>query len=186
MIAYKGFNKDLACTKGRGTYQYEVGKTYREDMAKTARAGFHCVEEPIRVLDWYSGDDARYCKVIASGDINEDGKERIACTEMTILQEITLAQLGALECVWIMDHPQWKCSDRVKRDSGSAEENGIVIVRGKNPKARGKKGSVIFLLKEAKNGKICEFGAYEINGNSHMPDVYYRANGRKARCEKKN
>ena len=24
MIAYKGFNKELSCTMGRGTYQYQV------------------------------------------------------------------------------------------------------------------------------------------------------------------
>jgi hypothetical protein len=181
MIAYKGFNKDLACTRGRGTFQYEVGKTYREDKAQTARTGFHCVEEPIEVLEWYSGDGARYCMVSAKGDISEDGKERIACTEMTILKELTLQQLGILECEWIKEHPNRKCSKRVERDSGTAEDNGIVVVRGKNPKARGKKGCVIFLLKEDMNGNICDAGAYEIDGIHHKPDVYYRVDGRKAR-----
>ena len=30
MIAYKGFNKDLTCTMGKGSFQYEVGKTYKD------------------------------------------------------------------------------------------------------------------------------------------------------------
>ena len=34
MRAYKGFNKDLVCTMGKGQYQYEVWKTYKEDVAK--------------------------------------------------------------------------------------------------------------------------------------------------------
>ena len=34
MIAYKGFNKDLTCTMGKGRFQYEVGKSYKEDSAK--------------------------------------------------------------------------------------------------------------------------------------------------------
>ena len=78
MIAYKGFNKDLACTLGKGTFQYVVGKTYREDAAKCVKTGFHCVEEPIEVLRWYSGNTARYCIVEAKGDINEDGNDKIA------------------------------------------------------------------------------------------------------------
>ena len=44
MRAYKGFNKDLVCTMGKGQYQYEVGKTYKEDVAKCANTGFHCVD----------------------------------------------------------------------------------------------------------------------------------------------
>ena len=47
MIAYKGFNKDLTCTMGKGRFQYEVGKSYKEDSAKCASTGFHCTEEPI-------------------------------------------------------------------------------------------------------------------------------------------
>ena len=58
MIAYKGFNKDLTCTMGKGRFQYEVGKSYKEDSAKCASTGFHCTEEPIEVLSWY-GNDSR-------------------------------------------------------------------------------------------------------------------------------
>jgi hypothetical protein len=181
MIAYKGFNKDLACTRGKGTFCYEVGKTYREDRAKTASTGFHCVEEPIEVLRWYSGNEARYCMVSAKGDISEDGNERIACTEMTILKELTLQQLGILECEWLTEHPRRKCSDKVERNSGTAPEKGIVVVRGKNPKARGGMGATIFLIKEDADGKICDAGAYEIDGIQHKQNIYYRVDGRKAR-----
>ena len=69
MICYKGFNQNLCCTMGRGTMQYEVGKTYTAESAKTASTGLHCVEEPIEVLRWYPV--GRYCIVAAEGDINE-------------------------------------------------------------------------------------------------------------------
>lgn len=185
MIAYKGFNKDLTCTRGKGSYQYEVGKIYIEEIAECANTGFHCVEEPIEVLTWYSG--GRYCIVNAGGDVHEDGNERISCTEMTILEEVTLQQLGALECKWIQDHPDRKCSRHVKEKEGIADKNGIVIVRGKNPKAAGAIGSTIFLLKEKKGEKtIEEVGIYEIDGVEFLPDTYYRVDGRKARCARKN
>lgn len=186
MIAYKGFNKDLVCTMGKGQYQYEVGKTYKEENAQCANTGFHCVEEPVEVLSWYSAPDARFCIVNAGGDVHEDGHERISCTEMTILKEVTLQQIGALECKWLQDHPDRAGSRHVKRDKGTAT-SGIVIVRGKNPKAAGKTGTTIFLLKEKKGEKtIEEVGIYEIDGKEYLQDVYYRVDGRRCRCEKRS
>lgn len=185
MIAYKGFNKDLTCTMGRGRYQYEVGKTYKEDKAKCVGAGFHCVEEPIEVLRWYP--DGRFCVVDASGDINEDGDDKIACTEMTVIKEVSLKQLGALECQWIMEHPDRKASRQIQNESGKAWANRIVIVRGKNPRAAGELGATIFLLKEEKGSSvIAEAGAFEIDGQEYMQGIYYRVDGRRARCRKAN
>lgn len=187
MRAYKGFNQDLICTMGKGPFWYEVGKTYKEDTAKCANTGFHCVEEPIEVLKWYSDEDSRYCIVEAAGDVHEDGQERISCTEMTILQEVTLQQLGALECKWIMEHPERQTSTRVMKNEGCAIPNGIVVVRGKNPRACGSLGSTIFLLKEAQHGKeIEEVAAYEIDGKDFFPNVYYKVNGRRYRCGRKS
>ena len=130
MIAYKGFNNDLSCTRGNGIFKYKLGKTYKENEAKCARNGFHCVEEPIEVLSWYSGSNARYCMVEASGDVNEDGNDKISCTEMTILKELTIEQLATLECIWMKEHPERKYSDKVYKNKGYAyKSDRIVIVR---------------------------------------------------------
>ena len=180
MIAYKGFNKDLVCTMGKGQFQYEVGKTYKEDSAKCASTGFHCVEEPIEVRSWYSSETSRYCIVDAGGDINEDGGNKISCTEMTILKEITLQQLGVLECKWMQEHPTREYSRHVWKDCGQAERDGIVIVRGKNPKAKGEIGSTLFILREGK-GTIEEIGVFPIDGTEYKPDTYYRVDGRRCR-----
>ena len=186
MIAYKGFNKDLVCIMGKGRFQYEVGKTYKEDKAHCVSTGFHCVEEPIEVLRWYRDKDSRYCIVNAGGDIHEDGDDKISCTELTILQEITLQQLGALECQWQQLHPEREYSGRVKKDVGTVDK-GIVVVRGKHPKAAGALGTTIFLLKETKQGReIQEVGIFEIDGKEFLPDVYYRVDGRRSRCVKAN
>lgn len=187
MIAYKGFNKDLACTLGHGTYQYKVGETYTEQKAECVRTGFHCVEEPIEVLSWYSRTDSRYCMVDALGDVHEDGSNKIACTTMKILKELSIEQIGALECEWIRMHPDRACSKHVKREIGEVYDSKIVVVRGKNPKAAGHIGSTIFLLKEGKGTKdIVEMGAYEIDGKTYKSDVYYRVDGREAKCRRKN
>jgi hypothetical protein len=187
MIAYKGFNADLTCTRGNGTFQYEIGKTYTEDEAKCAHTGFHCVEEPIEVLRWYSGNGARYCEVSISGDIHEDGDSRISCTEMTILKELTLEQIGILECRWLTEHPARKCSDIVKRNEGEAEAGEIVIVRGKRPKARGEKGAELFILKE-KTGtpQIESVGVFQVDDGCYEPDTWYNVDGRAVRCRRRS
>lgn len=179
MIAYKGFNQDMTCTMGHGRFKYEVGKTYEEGNAKCASKGFHCVEEPIEVLRWYR--NGRYCMVEAGGDINEDGDDKIACTKITILKEITLQQLAVLECEWIIKHPDRNYSTEIKKDSAEANTKDIVIVRGKNPKAAGGIGATIFLLQEERNSKkIKNAGAFEIDGVNYMADVYYMADGRRS------
>lgn len=183
MIAYKGFNKDLTCTMGRGRFQYQVGQTYKEDLAECASTGFHCVEEPIEVLRWYS--DGRYCMVQAGGDIHEDGNNKISCSEMKILKELSLEQIGALECEWMRMHPERAYSGEVCRDIGTARENGIVVVRGKCPKAAGGLGATLFLVKE-KEGEIVAAGAYKIDEKEYFPGVYYNTEGRKVTCRKRS
>ena len=83
MIAFKGFNKLLQCTRGNGIFQYEIGKSYEEDEANCAQNGLHCVEEPIRVLDWY--EDGRWCMVDVQ-DYHEDGTNKISAKKMKILK----------------------------------------------------------------------------------------------------
>lgn len=178
MIAYKGFNGDLVCTMGKGSFQYEIGKTYREDKAQCANTGFHCVEEPIEVLRWYRGGGSRYCIVDAGGDVHEDGSNKISCTELTILKEITLEQIGILECQWIMKHPERRCSDYVEKDCGHAMKDDIVVVRGKQPKASGELGATIFLLREGKGTKkIVDAGAYKIDGVKFLSGKKYDVKG---------
>lgn len=178
MIAYKGFNSKLDCVLGHGVFHYEVGKTYKEDSAKCASTGFHCVEEPIEVLTWYHSPGDRYCMVEAGGDVNEDGNDKISCTEMTIVKELTLEQLAMLECLWIQEHPERKHSTHVKENFGQAYKGGVVIVKGRNPKAQGEEGSTIFLLREDRHGNVTEIGVYKIDNKEHNPGVKYNVLGR--------
>lgn len=187
MVCYKGFNKDLTCTRGKGSFAYEVGKTFTADKAKCANSGLHCVEEPIEVLSWYSDKDSRYCMVDASGDINENDNKIICCTEMTLLKELTLEQIGTLECLWLSHHPERIASKHVHTDSYAGDEGDrIVIVRGKNPKASGCTGATLFLIREESRGNhITDIGTYRVDGKDIKPNVYYSVEGRRIRCAKK-
>lgn len=181
MRCYKGFNKDLTCTRGQGSFQYKVGKTFTADKAKCANTGLHCVEEPIAVLDWYNDKDSRFCIVEAAGDINENA-DKISCTEMTILKEITIEQLAMLECIWIQEHPDRQTSKRVIEERcDGAETDRVVIVRGKKPEASGCTGATIFLLREkSRSHEIAEVGVFKIDGKKYRAHVRYTVEGRNA------
>ena len=86
MIAYKGFEKGLRC---RG-YQFQMGLNVTAE-ANCRQNGFHCAEDPLDCLSYYSDMDmSMYCIVNAGGDVHEDGSDsKISCTELTIIKELT-------------------------------------------------------------------------------------------------
>ena len=70
---YKAFNKNMTCTKGQGTFQYEVGQTYELDsLAEARRCGFHFCLSLQNVYKFYPKDSI-VCEVFALGDIEGDG-----------------------------------------------------------------------------------------------------------------
>lgn len=181
MIAYKAFNKDLTCTLGKGTFQYEEGKIYTEDTAKCAKTGFHCTNDPLDTLLYYPDmKHSRYYIVDARGDINEDGNDsKISCTEIELVKELTIETFVYHALYYIVKHPKRKNNENyVKREK--AESYGpFVIVRGKNPSAAGKEGCVIGLLKEKEDSEeIEEMAIYVAGEDGILPETCIDINGK--------
>lgn len=161
MIAYKGFTKDMTARLGSGRYQFEPGKTAVEESSKTVRSGFHCCENPFECLAYYPlGGGNRYWLVRAEGSIDEDEGERIACTELTPVQELSLKEFAGHGMMYMVKHPMrdgWK-QDRhglqVAGDRAEAGRGGIAIARGPAPRARGAEGAVLGLILEPEAGRI--------------------------------
>lgn len=189
MIAYKAFNSSLQGTLGKGIFQFEHGKTYEENECKCAHNGFHCAENPLCVLSYYSRQDSRFFIVNAEGDINQDGcGSRIACTKLTLVKEISRIQLATLACMYIQKYPERDPESKyVVKERGKCWEAGdFIIVRGKSPAAAGIKGSYLFLLKEKTGSKeIAEIFPVFIDGEEYKENVWYGIRGEKI-CEKKN
>ena len=162
MIAYKGFTKDLTARLGRGTYQFRPGETAREESSKTVRSGFHCCENPFECLSYYDLlSDDQFWQVEASGSIDEDDSERIACTEMTLLKKLTVKEFAGYGMAYIVQHPmrdKWEQNRRgiqVAKDKAVADVKGaIAIARGKNPRVMGVEGAVLGLVLEPQKGEI--------------------------------
>lgn len=189
MRAIKAFNSDLCATLGKGIMQYEPGKTYKENESKCAHNGFHCAENPLCALGYYSGMNSRFFIVEAGGEINQDGSgTRMSCTEITLLKEISRIQLAVMACEYIRKHP-----DREEKVTHLNDNAGIVntrgdfiIVRGKKPKGKGVKGSYIFLMKEKKYSREIEhIQALYVDGTIIKANKYYGLRG-VAICEEKN
>ena len=92
VIAYKGMNSDMSC-KG---FHYEIGKSYKTDKAKLCKCGFHACLNPRDVLDYYSQSiKSRYFKVKLSGEVAkcDISDTKVAATEITILEEITIDEI---------------------------------------------------------------------------------------------
>lgn len=75
----------------------------------------------------------------------------------------------------------------LNRDVGSVNLKGdFIIVRGKEPRGRGVKGSYIFLIEEKRDSlEIESIQALYVDGTKIKADKYYRLRGG-AICKEKN
>lgn len=181
MIAYKGFRKDLTCTLGKGVFPYHTGETIREESSKCAARGMHCAEYVLDCLGYYPlGSGNRYFQVEAAGSLDEDGTDtRISCTEMTLIKELSIREITLQAMIYMISHPQraWEKGGMLL-DVGAERAEGagagsIAIARGKNPRIKGKPGSVMGLLKEEENGEIGEAKLFTVDGIKVKQDIWY-------------
>lgn len=174
MMAFKGFRKDLTCTMGRGTFQYEPGVWYKEVEAECAHTGFHATYNPLDVLAYYDRKDDRYFIVELRGNIDEDAwNSRISAPEICLKKEITKEQLIVAGIKFMIKNPKLPWSNVVKKGKGTAIDK-YVIVRGENPIARGEEESMLYIVKESAAG--FEVGIYKV-GQDVKPDIYITVEG---------
>ena len=164
MRAYKGFTKELISRLGNGekeTCCFTPGETKEVEASKTVSCGFHCCENPFECLDYYAfNGENRFFLVEAAGDIDEDDDERIACTKITLIEELTPFRFAMEGMRYIITHParkkwqQLRIGVTVASDRAEAKGRGcIAIARGEHPSVTGVEGSILGLIVE-KDGMI--------------------------------
>lgn len=171
MIVFKGFHEGMVCTMGRGSFKYKLGVKATAAGAKTANTGLHSTREPFGILDYYNNLKSDvFCICEAGGDINEDEHGRVASTELTPLKKLTPQELALYEALFIEKHPE--ISNEYLEET--ARSNGYyAIARGKNPKAKGEKGSIVCLLQEYSSTKnIKKLEVFEIDGRINKAGWY--------------
>lgn len=170
MIAYKGFDPGLVC---RG-YQFHMGKNVT-DKANCRANGFHCAENPLDCLTYYSNMAAsEYYLVDAGGDVDEDSDDsKIACTELTIIKRLDLHDFLLHALAYMVDHPMLKWNQHVQLERGTASQ-GFAIVRGINPTAKGQQGDLLAFAKESPDGcSILQIALTCVDGKNLMSETWY-------------
>lgn len=169
MKAYKGFRRNLSC---RG-HQFLKDTVNRTEKSNCRAEGFHCAENPLDCLYYYaSPKNAVYYIVEAGGDLDEDDLDsKIACTELSLVRELSLPELLAEGVGYLLNYPNRKRSSVIKKDSGIAYF-GYVVVCGEDPKAKGKLGDYLVLVKE-KQGRITDVAMYTIDNQTYFEDRWY-------------
>lgn len=155
MRAFKGMSPDMTARLGMGRFQFKVGETYEEKSSKTVRSGFHCCENPFECLSYYRLGIDRFFEVEAAGDIDEDDDERIACTKITIVKELTIGEFALEGMKYMINHPEHKWQQNrvgVVVTEVGAEATLIAISRGSDPMAKVAKGGIIGLIRETGEG----------------------------------
>ena len=124
MKAYKGFNKDMTCSPGGKTFQFEEGKTYEEAEAKLCESGFHACEAPLDVLRYYEPGRSVYHEVELD-DVSSERKEdsKVCARKIKIGARISIrnlieAQIEYVKSRTTTEHtdPKWATAG----DSGAA------------------------------------------------------------------
>ena len=173
IIAYKAFDKDLSCTSGGNRFQYRLGIWNEEDAANCSHNGFHCAENPLDCLTYYSDwNSAVYYMVLVDGDIDEDAHDsKISTTRLKLVKQLNLSEFIAHSLRYMCEHPMRSDNARVSANEGEAH-NGFAVVRGKNPVAKGRKGDVLGFVKEAAGSReVSEIGLFVVDGKEILPDT---------------
>lgn len=182
MKVYKGFNSQLQCTRGSGTYQYEIGRNEVTDEANIGKNGFHSSENPVETLRWYPlGSGGKICLCEAGGSIEEEQEDRISSTELKPLEVLNTVQLAVHIMAYICDHPFRECEfhdETTDIGKETADAKIIAIAVGENPRARAKVGGIAGVIQK-KDGKIIGVNFKRIRENSDEKWLFVKetANG---------
>lgn len=178
MKAYKGFTKDLRATLGKGR-AYKPNEVVVEEKSKCFREGLHCAEDPLDCFNYYPlSENNVFWLVEAGGSLDEDGSDtKIACTELTLVRELSVKELAGHAMMYIIGHPlrEWRRNNgscEVAPDKATGNRWRIAIARGESPKVRGCVGAVLGLLKEVE-GDIVAARLIEVDGTSYLPNRWY-------------
>lgn len=180
MRVFKATNADMTCHMGKGKFQYVLGVPATAESSKCADTGLHACEYVLDCTGYYRlGTGNRFFVAEAEGDIAEDGTDtRIACTKLTLLEELDNKMIAREAMLFMMRHPRrenWKKSRNllmVAADEAYMDQkDGIAIARGREPRVKGCAGAHIGWIREVA-GEIV--GAYLLTVQGPIkPDTWY-------------
>ena len=116
-IAYKAFDKDMQCSG----FQFEVGTHYEHNgKVEPCKSGFHACKNPLDVWNYYQ-INSRYAIVEIAGDVVDSGSDStVVCSNISIVQEITLTELINHSVKYMLN----ECYDKLAGDDSNLAASG--------------------------------------------------------------
>lgn len=175
-ISFKGFHEGLICMN-KHYVPYEWNEEDKATVYGNAHCGMFSAPNPLDVFSYYSGfEQNEFWLCLIDGDLDEDGVgSRVATTRLKPVKRLNKLEYAIQSGKYLMEHP-WVEHNMVFRDAfyPTYHFSEFVLVRGKAPKARADKGTIVVLLKEAEDSnKIISMSAYEVDGEKYEPDLTY-------------
>ncbi len=122
---FKVFNPDWTC---RG-FQYEVGKTYEEDVTPSVcDRGFHFCKQAKDCFNYYTFDpNNKVAEVIALGEVAEEG-DKCCTNKIQIVREISWEEVLTIvntgkACTGLCNSGDWNSGNRNSGDWNSGNRN---------------------------------------------------------------
>lgn len=169
MITYKGFEKGLIC---RG-YQFKAHEVNVCEKAKTAREGFHSVENPLDVLTYYPNPEtSEYWVCEVGGDVDEDGHDsKVSSTELTPINETEI--VGILLWGYVAHRSRDDFAESNKRRFGrsATARYGYAISICEDACAKGSDGDLLLIIND--NDEVL----LTVGEDGIKPNVWYNARG---------
>ena len=149
MIAYKGFEKNISCR----SYQFKRYGINETTEANCRQNGFHCAENPLDCLVHYPNwRNSRY---------------------FVLKKELDFSMLLLRGAAYMAIHPDRPWCSLVCKETGVGN-NGFVIVRGKQPKAKGRKNDLLILVQEEPDSnEIIYVNQLCVDGIRHKENEWY-------------
>lgn len=147
--------------------------------ANCAQNGWHCAENPLDCLSYFSWDGKNeFYLCEAGGDIHESGHlSVVSCTELTVKKRLTLVEFVAEAVKYIIRHPNRALHSLVKTTADVTKSDHFAIVCGKAPSASGQEGCVLAFLRKDKKGDIVAIHIEQVGAKNKLkPGVSYSVN----------
>ena len=133
---YKVFNPDWTCNPNGKPFQYEVGKTYEEDVKPmVCDRGFHFCEKAADCFNFYKfNPENKVAEVLALGEVDSDGVK--SCTnKIQIVREIPWAELLEMVntgkgCAGLCNSGDWNSGDWNSGNRNSGDWNKCSFSNG--------------------------------------------------------
>ena len=126
---YKVFNPDWTCNPNGKPFQYEVGKTYEEDVKPMVYdRGFHFCEKAADCFNFYKFNPKnKVAEVLALGEVDSDGVKSYT-NKIQIVREIPWAELLEMVntgkgCAGLCNSGDWNSGDCNSGDWNSGDCN---------------------------------------------------------------